>query len=382
MTDNKNIKCPTCNSDNVQSEGILHLCLDCGYKWEDAPKTDLGEIIIFQSDEGVKLDVRLENQTVWLNIEQIAQLFNKGRSTINEHILNIFKEGELDEKVVCRKFRHTTQHGALEGKTQSKEVKYYNLDVIISVGYRVKSIQGTRFRQWATERLHEYIVKGFTMDDERLKGLGGGTYWKELLDRIRDIRSSEKVMYRQVLDIYATSVDYDPRTDASRLFFRIVQNKLHYAAHGHTAAEVIYERADADQPFMGLTTFEGELPAIKDIKIAKNYLKENEIRILNNLVSGYFDFAEIMAIEHRPVYMMDYVKQLDTILQSTGRPMLKGSGSISHQKAMDKALEEYRKYQVKALAPVEKAYLESINALGKLVKRKGRQHGDNRLNED
>ena len=192
MTDNKNIKCPTCNSDNVQSEGILHLCLDCGYKWEDAPKTDLGEIIIFQSDEGVKLDVRLENQTVWLNIEQIAQLFNKGRSTINEHILNIFKEGELDEKVVCRKFRHTTQHGALEGKTQSKEVKYYNLDVIISVGYRVKSIQGTRFRQWATERLHEYIVKGFTMDDERLKGLGGGNYWKELLDRIRDIRSSEE----------------------------------------------------------------------------------------------------------------------------------------------------------------------------------------------
>lgn len=382
MTDNKNIKCPTCNSDNVQSEGILHLCLDCGYKWEDAPKTDLGEIIIFQSDEGVKLDVRLENQTVWLNIEQIAQLFNKGRSTINEHILNIFKEGELDEKVVCRKFRHTTQHGALEGKTQSKEVKYYNLDVIISVGYRVKSIQGTRFRQWATERLHEYIVKGFTMDDERLKGLGGGNYWKELLDRIRDIRSSEKVMYRQVLDIYATSVDYDPRTDASRLFFRIVQNKLHYAAHGHTAAEVIYERADADQPFMGLTTFEGELPAIKDIKIAKNYLKENEIRILNNLVSGYFDFAEIMAIEHHPVYMMDYVKQLDTILQSTGRPMLKGSGSISHQKAMDKALEEYRKYQVKALAPVEEAYLESINALGKLVKRKGRQHGDNRLNEE
>ena len=382
MTDNKNIKCPTCNSDNVQSEGILHLCLDCGFKWEDAPKTDLGEIIIYQSDEGVKLDVRLENQTVWLNIEQIAQLFNKGRSTINEHILNIFKEGELDEKVVCRKFRHTTQHGALEGKTQSKEVKYYNLDVIISVGYRVKSIQGTRFRQWATERLHEYIVKGFTMDDERLKGLGGGNYWKELLDRIRDIRSSEKVMYRQVLDIYATSVDYDPRTDASRLFFRIVQNKLHYAAHGHTAAEVIYERADADQPFMGLTTFEGELPAIKDIKIAKNYLKENEIRILNNLVSGYFDFAEIMAMEHRPVYMMDYVKQLDTILQSTGRPMLKGSGSISHQKAMDKALEEYRKYQVKALAPVEEAYLESINALGKLVKRNGRQHGDNRLNEE
>ena len=279
--------------------------------------------------------------------------------------------------MVVRKFRQPTQHGAMAGKAQSKEVKFYNLDVIISVGYRVKSIQGTLFRQWATERLNEYIVKGFTMDDERLKNLGGGNYWKELLDRIRDIRSSEKVLYRQVLDIYATSVDYDPRTDASKLFFKIVQNKLHYAAHGHTAAEVIYERADADKPFMGLTTFEGELPAIKDIKIAKNYLKENELKILNNLVSGYFDFAEIMAMEHRPVYMMDYVKQLDTILQSTGRPLLKGSGSISHEEAMDKAIAEYRKYQVKTLTPVEEAYLESINALGKIAKRKGRQSGEN-----
>lgn len=370
------ITCPKCNSLNVQSEGMIHLCMDCGYKWEDEVLTDLGEMIIYQSDEGVKLDVRLENKTVWLNIEQIAQLFNKGRATISEHISNIFKEGELEEKVVCRKFRQTTQHGALEGKTQSKEVKYYNLDVIISVGYRVKSIQGTRFRQWATERLHEYIVKGFTMDDERLKKMGGGSYWKELLDRIRDIRSSEKVLYRQVLDIYATSVDYDPRTDASKLFFKIVQNKLHYAAHGHTAAEVIYERADAEQPFMGLKTFEGDLPAIKDIKIAKNYLKENELKILNNLVSGYFDFAEIMALEHRPVYMMDYVKQLDTILQSTGRPLLKGSGSISHQEAMDKALAEYRKYQVQTLSPVEEDYLDSINALGKIAKRKRRQNGD------
>lgn len=373
---NNKITCPKCNSQNVQSEGMIHLCMDCGYKWEDEVLTDLGEMIIYQSDEGVRLDVRLENKTVWLNIEQIAQLFNKGRATISEHISNIFKEGELDEKVVCRKFRQTTQHGALEGKTQSKEVKYYNLDVIISVGYRVKSIQGTRFRQWATERLHEYIVKGFTMDDERLKKMGGGSYWKELLDRIRDIRSSEKVLYRQVLDIYATSVDYDPRTDASKLFFKIVQNKLHYAAHGHTAAEVIYERADAEQPFMGLKTFEGELPAIKDIKIAKNYLDENELKILNNLVSGYFDFAEIMALEHRPVYMMDYVKQLDTILQSTGRPLLKGSGSISHQEAMDKALAEYRKYQVKTLTQVEEDYLDSINALGKIAERKRRQNGE------
>ena len=373
---NNKITCPKCNSQNVQSEGMIHLCMDCGYKWEDEVLTGLGEMIIYQSDEGVRLDVRLENKTVWLNQEQIGALFNKSKATISEHISNIFKEGELDEKVVVRKFRTTTQHGALEGKTQSKEVKYYNLDVIISVGYRVKSIQGTRFRQWATERLHEYIVKGFTMDDERLKKMGGGSYWKELLDRIRDIRSSEKVLYRQVLDIYATSVDYDPRTDASKLFFKIVQNKLHYAAHGHTAAEVIYERADAEQPFMGLKTFEGELPAIKDIKIAKNYLDENELKILNNLVSGYFDFAEIMALEHRPVYMMDYVKQLDTILQSTGRPLLKGSGSISHQEAMDKALAEYRKYQVKTLTQVEEDYLDSINALGKIAKRKRRQNGE------
>ena len=326
-------------------------------------------MVIYQSDEGVRLDVRLESNTVWLNQDQIVSLFNKSKSTISEHISNIFKEGELDEQVVVRKFRTTTQHGAIEGKTQSKEVKYYNLDVIISVGYRVKSIQGTRFRQWATQRLHEYIVKGFTMDDERLKNLGGGSYWKELLDRIRDIRSSEKVLYRQVLDVYATSVDYDPRTEASRLFFKIVQNKLHYAAHGHTAAEVIYERADAEKPFMGLMSFKGELPCLNDVKIAKNYLNEKEIKILNNIVSGYFDFAEIMALEHKPVYMMDYVKQLDSILMSTGRPLLQGTGSISHEDAMEKALAEYRKYQVKTLSPVEQAYLDSIKMLGKKGKR-------------
>ena len=369
---NKNVQnniesptCPACGSRNIQTESSLHVCLDCGNKWEDTPDGDLGEMVIYQSDEEVRLDVRLESNTVWLNIEQIAQLFNKGRTTISGHISNIFKEGELDEQVVCRNFRHTTQHGAIEGKTQSKEVKYYNLDVIISVGYRVKSIQGTRFRQWATQRLHEYIVKGFTMDDERLKNLGGGSYWKELLDRIRDIRSSEKVLYRQVLDVYATSVDYDPRTEASRLFFKIVQNKLHYAAHGHTAAEVIYERADAEKPFMGLMSFKGELPCLNDIKIAKNYLDEKEMKVLNNIVSGYFDFAEIMALEHKPVYMMDYVKQLDSILMSTGRPLLQGTGSVSHEDAMEKALAEYRKYQVKTLSPVEQAYLDSIKMLGK-----------------
>lgn len=364
-TNDNTINCPKCNSQNIQSEGLLHLCLDCGYKWEDTPDGDLGEMVIYQSDEGIRLDVRLESNTVWLNQDQIVSLFNKSKSTISEHISNIFKEGELDEQVVVRKFRTTTQHGAIEGKTQSKEVKYYNLDVIISVGYRVKSIQGTRFRQWATQRLHEYIVKGYAMDDERLKNLGGGSYWKELLDRIRDIRSSEKVLYRQVLDIYATSVDYDPRTEASRLFFKIVQNKLHYAAHGHTAAEVIYERANAEKPFMGLMSFKGELPCLNDIKIAKNYLDEKEIKILNNIVSGYFDFAEIMALEHKPVYMMDYVKQLDSILMSTGRPLLQGTGTVSHEEAMEKALAEYRKYQVKTLSPVEQAYLDSIKMLGK-----------------
>ena len=329
-------------------------------------------IIIYQSEDGsIRLDVRLEDKTVWLTQEQIAMLFNKGRSTITEHISNIFKEGELEENKVCRKIRHTTQHGAIEGKSQLKEVKLYNLDVIISVGYRVKSIQGTRFRQWATERLHEYIVKGFVLDDERLKNLGGGSYWKELLDRIRDIRSSEKVLYRQVLDLYATAVDYDPRSEASRLFFKIVQNKLHYAAHGHTVAEVIYERADADKPFMGLTTFKGELPCLNEVKIAKNYLSADELKILNNLVSGYFDFAEIQALRHKPMYMDDYVRQLDNILLANGEGLLTDGGKVSHEEAMDKAVAEYRKYQVKTLSPVEQAYLESIKGIEKKAKRRG-----------
>lgn len=331
-----------------------------------------GNIVIYQSEDGsIRLDVRLEDKTVWLTQEQIAMLFNKGRSTITEHISNIFKEGELEENKVCRKIRHTTQHGAIEGKSQLKEVKLYNLDVIISVGYRVKSIQGTRFRQWATERLHEYIVKGFALDDERLKNLGGGSYWKELLDRIRDIRSSEKVLYRQVLDLYATAVDYDPRSETSRLFFKIVQNKLHYAAHRHTAAEVIYERVDAEKPFMGLTTFKGELPCINDIKIAKNYLSADELKILNRLVSGYFDFAEIQALKHRPMYMEDYIRQLDNNIVSIGEELLTDGGSISHEEAMEKALAEYRKFQVKTLSPVEQAYLESIKSVEKKAKRKG-----------
>ncbi len=326
-------------------------------------------IIIYQSEDGViRLDVRLEEKTVWLTIDQMSELFCKSRSTINEHILNIYEEGELEEETTKRKIGNSD--------FSTKPTNFYNLDVIISVGYRVKSIQGTRFRQWATERLHEYIVKGFAMDDERLKNLGGGSYWKELLDRIRDIRSSEKVLYRQVLDLYATAVDYDPRSDTSRLFFKIVQNKLHYAAHRHTAAEVIYERANADKPFMGLTTFKGELPCLNDVKIAKNYLSADELKILNNLVSGYFDFAEIQALKHRPMYMEDYVRQLDNNIVSIGEELLTDGGSVSHEEAMEKAVTEYRKYQVKTLSSVEQAYLESIKKIEKKVKRKGGKADD------
>ena len=324
---------------------------------------NISEIVIYQSDDGkVQLDVRLEDKTVWLTIDQMAELFGKARSTVNEHILNAFAEGEIEEAKTMRKIGNPD--------FSAKPTNYYNLDVIISVGYRVKSKQGTRFRQWATERLAEYIVKGFTMDDERLKNLGGGNYWKELLDRIRDIRSSEKVMYRQVLDLYATSVDYDPRTDASKLFFKMVQNKLHYAAHGHTAAEVIYDRANADQPFMGLTSFKGELPGINDIKIAKNYLTADELKILNNLVSGYFDFAEMQALRHRPMYMEDYVRQLDSILSANGEELLIGAGSVTHEKAIEKALTEYRKYLVKTLSTVEQAYIESIKMIENKAKAK------------
>ena len=327
-----------------------------------------GEFIIYQSEDGkIRLDVRLEEKTVWLTQQQMADLYGSSRTNVVEHIKHIYDEGELKENVTCRKFRQVRNEGNRE---VTREIPFYNLDMIISLGYRIHSVIATRFRQWATERLAEYIITGFTMDDERLKNLGGGGYWKELLDRIRDIRSSEKVMYRQVLDLYATSVDYDPRTEASRLFFKMVQNKLHYAAHGHTAAEVIYDRADAEKPFMGLTSFKGELPGINDIKIAKNYLTADELKILNNLVSGYFDFAEIQALRHRPMYMEDYVRQLDNILSANGEDLLVGAGSVSHEEAMDKALTEYRKFQVKILSPVEQDYLESIKLIEKKAKEK------------
>ena len=325
-----------------------------------------GEIILYQTEDGLtKIDVRFEDETVWLTQQQMADLFQSSRSNIVEHIQHIYEEGELDESATCRKFRQVRTEGS---RQVTRELPYYYLDMIISLGYRVKSLTATRFRQWATARLKEYMIKGFVLDDERLKGHGGGDYWKELLDRIRDIRSSEKVMYRQVLDLYATSRDYDPSSPESVQFFKIVQNKLHYAAHGHTAAEVIFERADAEQEFMGLRTFAGEFPVKKDTEIAKNYLDADELRVLNNLVSGYFDFAEISAIEHRPMYMKDYIQQLDAILSSGGRKLLADAGSVSHAAAIEKAHSEYRKYQQKTLTPVEEAYLQSIRAAEKEVK--------------
>ena len=329
---------------------------------------EYGEILIYQTDDGqTNIEVKIEDDTVWLTQQQMSELFQTSRTNVVEHIKHIYEEGELDEISTCRKFRQVRKEGNRE---VTRQIPHYNLDMIISLGYRIKSVIATRFRQWATQRLKEYMIKGFTIDDERLKGNGGGNYWKELLDRIRDIRSSEKVLYRQVLDLYATSVDYNPHSEESVRFFKIVQNKLHYAAHGHTAAEVIYQRADAEKPFMGLTSFAGELPALKDIEIAKNYLEENELKVLNNLVSGYFDLAEINAIEHKPMYMDDYVKQLDSVLSSGNRKLLTGAGSVSHKQALEKAKAEYRKYQEITLTPVEKAYLESIKEVSKEVKRR------------
>lgn len=334
-------------------------------------KDSYGEILIYQTEDGLtNIEVKMQDETVWLTQQQMAELFQSSRSNVVEHIKHIYDEGELDETSTCRKFRQVRKEGQRE---VSREIPFYNLDMIISLGYRIKSSIATRFRQWATLRIKEYMIKGFTMDDERLKGGGGGNYWKELLDRIRDIRSSEKVLYRQVLDLYATSIDYDPHSEQSVLFFKTVQNKLHYAAHGHTAAEVIYERVDADKPFMGLTSFKGELPALKDIGVAKNYLNENELKILNRLVSGYFDLAEINAIEHKPMYMDDYVNQLDSVLLSGNRKLLAGAGRVSHDDALKKANEEYRKYQVTTLSPVEEAYMETIRNIHKSAKERSRK---------
>ncbi|MFZ7135777.1 RhuM family protein [Avibacterium avium] len=325
----------------------------------------MSEMILYTAaDGGIQIKVTLEDETVWLTLDQMAQLFGKAKSTISEHIKNIFAENELEKDSVVRKFRTT----AADGKNY--EVNYYNLDVIISVGYRVKSLQGTRFRQWAAARLKEYLIKGFTMDDERLKNLGGGSYWKELLARIKDIRSSEKVMYRQVLDLYATAIDYDPQSDISKQFFQTVQNKLHYAAHGHTASEVIYYRVDSDKPFAGLTHFKGAQPTQAEAMIAKNFLEEKELRILNNLVAAYFDLAELNALEEREMRMADFLRELDTILSSTGRKVLENAGKISSTQAQEKAKAELRKYKAKTLSPVEEDYLKEIKTLTQKTKKK------------
>lgn len=322
-----------------------------------------GEIVIYISADGsTKVNVRLEDETIWLSQNQLVELYNTSKSNVVEHIKNIFNEGELDSDKVTR----IIPTRAADGKTY--QVKYYNLDMIISLGYRIKSKVATHFRIWATERLKEYMIKGFVLDDERLKENGGGDYWRELIERIRDIRSSEKVMYRQVLDLYATSADYNPNTDESKLFFKVVQNKLHYAAHGHTASELIYKRVDSTKPNMGLTSFSGDLPRKKDISIAKNYLNEEELSILNSLVSGYFDFAEIQAKRRKIMYMKDHIDYLDSVLSITGEKILDGAGTISHKRALEKANDEYKKYKQRELTNVEKDYLNSLKSIEKKLK--------------
>ena len=314
------------------------------------------EIIIYNTEDGKsKVDVRLEEDTVWLTQEQMSELFQKAKSTINEHIQNIYADGELKIDDTMRKFGNS--------EFSTKPTNYYNLDMIISVGYRVKSQRGVQFRIWASSILKEYLKKGFVMDDERLKNLGGGGYFTELLERIRDIRASEKVFYRQVLEIYATSIDYDPKAEESILFFKKVQNKIHYAVSGETAAEVIYNRADAEKEFMGLTTFTGSQPTLAEVKIAKNYLSEKELRAMGQLVSGYLDFAERQAEREIPMTMSDWAKHLDGILTSTGEQLLVGNGSISHAQAIEKAEDEYKKYKAKTLSDVEKDYLNSIEKM-------------------
>ena len=319
-------------------------------------------IIIFKTeDEQIKVDVRFYDESVWLTIDQMAALFERDKSTISRHIKNVYSDRELLPEATVAKFATVQIEGDREVE---RNLDYYNLDVIISVGYRVKSLRGTQFRQWATKRLNEYIRKGFTMDDERLKNLGGGGYWKELLERIRDIRASEKVFYRQVLDIYATSIDYDPKAEISVEFFKKGQIKIHYAVHGQTAAEVIYNRADSEKEFMGLTTFKGNRPHLSDAVVAKNYLDEKELRSLGQIVSGYLDFAERQAEREEVMTMKDWAEHLDKILTMSGEQLLIGAGSISHTQAVNKATEEYKKYQSRTLSEVEKDYLDTIKAIG------------------
>lgn len=317
--------------------------------------------MIYQTQDGLaKLDVILEGETVWITQDQMTELFQRDKSTISRHIKNIFEDGELEEKSVVAFFATT----ASDGKTY--QVAYYNLDVIISVGYRVKSKRGVQFRQWATQRIHEYIVKGFTLDDERLKGNGGGAYWRELLQRIQEIRTDERMIYRQVLDLYATAYDYDKNSQLAHEFFAAYQNKFHFAIHGHTASELILERADADQPFMGMTT--GEYPTAAKVTIAKNYMSDKELDAMRSLVSGFFDFAEMQAKLHQHMYMADYMTLLEDLIKVNKRPVLAGKGKVSAEQAKAHALEELKKFKERRLSPAEEDYMETIKVLNQKAK--------------
>lgn len=329
------------------------------------------KILIYTDNDGLtKIDVKLEEDTLWLTQAQMCDLYQTSRTNVVEHIKHIYEEGELEEEATCRKFRQVRQEGE---RMVNRDIPYYNLDMIIALGYRVRSIIATRFRQWATQRLKEYITKGFTMDDERLKKLGGGGYWKELLERIRDIRATEKVFYRQVLEIYATSIDYDPRASVSQEFFKKVQNKIHYAIHGRTAAELIVERADSEKDSMGLLTFKGSQPTLAEARTAKNYLDDKELRAMGQLVSGYLDFAERQAEKELPMTMDDWANYLDRILTSTGEQLLLDGGRVSHQEAMDHATTEYRKYKQRTLSDVEQDYLNAIKTISDKSKKGGQK---------
>ena len=322
-------------------------------------------IIIYKTEaDEVQIDVRLENDTVYLTQSQLVDLYQSSKANISEHIKHIYAEGELDKESTVRKFR------TVASNNKAYEIEYYNLDMIISLGYRIKSHIATNFRIWATQRLNEYIRKGFTMNDDFLKENSGGTYWYELLDRIRDIRSSEKVLYRQVLDLYSTSVDYNPKSSESIIFFKIVQNKLHYAAHGNTAAEVIVQRANARKPFMGLLSFSAYGVSKKDIAIAKNYLDEKELKVLNNIVSAFFDLAEVKAMEHQPMYMHGWIAQLDKLISVFDKKVLTEAGPVSHNDALKKAKAEYEKYLTQNLSKIEKTYLDTIKTVQKTLERK------------
>ena len=324
------------------------------------------QLIIYQTEDGkVKIETHFENETVWLNIDQIAELFQKSRSTINEHILNIYKEQELEKDLSLRKIGNSD--------FSTKPTNFYNLDVVISVGYRVKSHRGVHFRKWATALIKEYLIKGFALNDELLKEAGGGNYFDELLARIRDIRSSEKVFWRKVLDIYATSIDYDPNTEQSILVFKTIQNKMHWASHGETAAETVYKRVDSTKENIGLTNFKGEIPTKKEVEIAKNYLAEDELNILNRMVTAFLEIAEIQALDRTPMYMKDWVKQLNAFLKLTNKNILQHSGSISHQKAIEKAHGEYEIYKEKIknrISKVEKDFIKQLDEKAKEIKRK------------